>query len=344
MITQLLPAAGNITLAARLIQEGEVVGFPTETVYGLAADGLNQEAVLKVFVAKERPADNPLILHIARQEDIYSLVQDVTPSALALTRAFWPGPLTVLLPAKPHIPQAVRPGLDTVTVRMPAHPVAAELIRQAGCPLAAPSANRSGRPSPTCAADVLTDMDGRIPLILDGGSCGVGVESTVIDCMGAIPKILRPGGITPEMVEAVCGNVLVDDSALAPLAEGAVAASPGMRHRHYAPKARLLVIEGPLQAQLVAMKHRYDEEASKGGRPVLVLAGNLVPSMEGRRCLAWGDTADPKGMAEGLFTILREVDRVQSTLGICQGIAPQGIGLAVMNRLLRAAAHQVERV
>lgn len=345
MQTKLLPAnSESISAAAELLKQGEVVGFPTETVYGLGADGLNQEAVLKIFAAKERPADNPLILHIAEFDAIYDIVEEVTPSALALTRAFWPGPLTVLLPAKAHIPEAVRPGLETVTVRMPAHPVAAALIRKAGRPIAAPSANRSGRPSPTTAQDVLIDMDGRIPMILDGGASGVGLESTVVDCMGSIPQVLRPGGVTPEMIESVCGDVQVDISALAPLPEGVKAASPGMLHRHYAPKARLLVIEGSPDAQLRTMAYRYDEEAAAGGRPILVLAQDWIDRMEGRRCIPWGSSADPAAMAESLFSTLREIDRQNATLGICQGIDPTGMGLAVMNRLLRAAAHRVERV
>ncbi len=345
METLLLPATTeNITAAARLIQRGEVVGFPTETVYGLGADGMNAEAVQKIFAAKERPADNPLILHIAEREELSAIVKEVTPVALALTRAFWPGPLTVLLPAKPHIPQAVHPGLDTVTVRMPSHPIANVLIRLAGCPLAAPSANRSGRPSPTCAKDVMADMEGRIPMILDGGVCGVGVESTVVDCTGSVPKILRPGGVTPEMIESVWGNVEVDETALTPLAEGAVAASPGMRHRHYAPKARLLVVEGPLEPQLKRMAARYDEETAKGGMPVLVLAKSWIPCVGRRRCLPWGDVGDSAAMAESLFSLLREIDHIHATLGICQGIEPHGLGLAVMNRLLRAAAHNVEYV
>ena len=345
MLTKLLPAnPTSIAAAAELLQQGEVVGFPTETVYGLGADGLNQEAVLKIFVAKERPADNPLILHIAEFDSIYDIVREVTPSALALARAFWPGPLTVLLPARPHIPEAVRPGLDTVTVRMPAHPVAASLIRMAGRPIAAPSANRSGRPSPTTAQDVMLDMDGRIPLILDGGASGVGLESTVVDCMGAVPKILRPGGVTPEMIESVCGDVQVDISALAPLPAGVKAASPGMLHRHYAPRARLLVIEGDPDAQLRTMAARYDEEAAAGGSPILVIAAEWIDKMDGRRCIPWGNADDAAAMAESLFSTLRQIDRENATLGICQGIAPEGMGLAVMNRLLRAAAHHVEKV
>ena len=200
----------SLLLAARLIAEGEVVGFPTETVYGLGADALNEAAVRKIFAAKQRPADNPLIVHIADTAALDGLVQRVPPAAQALMAAYWPGPMTLLFPRKKEIPDVTTAGLDTVGIRLPAHPVARALIRRAGVPIAAPSANRSGRPSPTTARRVMEDMQGRIPLILDGGACEVGVESTFIDATGEIPVILRPGGVTPEMIRRVCGGVRVE--------------------------------------------------------------------------------------------------------------------------------------
>ena len=220
----------SVALGARLIREGELVGFPTETVYGLGANALDARAVAKIFEAKGRPQDNPLITHVACVEEIPPLVRAIPAAARKLMEAFWPGPMTLILPKADCIPDAVSAGLDTVGIRLPANADARRLIRAAGCPIAAPSANRSGRPSPTTALHVLEDMDGRIPLILDGGACQVGVESSVIDATGEVPVILRPGGITPEMVERVLGHVRVDEHVMSPLREGDVARSPGMKY------------------------------------------------------------------------------------------------------------------
>jgi L-threonylcarbamoyladenylate synthase len=211
----------SIDRAARLIQTGALVAFPTETVYGLGANGLNGQAVLRIFEAKGRPADNPLILHVSKPDDVLPLISGPLPEgARRLADAFWPGPLTMVLPKSPLVPDAVTAGLDSVAVRMPSHPAALQLIEKAGVPIAAPSANRSGRPSPTRAEHVLEDMDGRIDMVLDGGPCQVGVESTVVDMTGELPRILRPGGVTPEMIEAALGAVRVDESAMRPLKEG----------------------------------------------------------------------------------------------------------------------------
>ena len=236
MKTQLLKVnEDSIALGAKLIREGELVGFPTETVYGLGANALDAEAVVKIFEAKGRPQDNPLITHVSCVEEIPPLVRAIPAAAKKLMEAFWPGPMTLILPKADCIPNAVSAGLDTVGIRLPSNADARALIRAAGRPIAAPSANRSGRPSPTTALHVLEDMDGRIPLILDGGACQVGVESSVIDATGDVPVILRPGGITPEMVERVLGHVRVDEHVMSPLREGDVARSPGMKYKHYAP-------------------------------------------------------------------------------------------------------------
>ena len=246
METKLLRADERaIECAAGLIRAGEVVGFPTETVYGLGANALDGEAVLKIFAAKGRPADNPLIVHISALDEIAPLISgDLPESARRLAEAYWPGPMTLILKKSALIPDEVSAGLDTVGIRMPSNPVARALIKASGCPIAAPSANRSGRPSPTCAQDVFEDMDGRVPMILDGGECDIGLESTVISLTDARARILRPGGITPEMIERVLGGVDVDPTALKPLAEGQIARSPGMKYRHYAPKGKLILIDG----------------------------------------------------------------------------------------------------
>ena len=228
----------SIREGANLLRAGAIVAFPTETVYGLGADALNEAAVLSIFKAKERPCDNPLIVHVASAEDTNVLCY-VTDTAQQLMREFWPGPLTLLLKKKPIVPDIVTAGLDSVAVRMPNHPVANALIRISGMPIAAPSANRSGRPSPTTAQHVLIDLGGRIPMILDGGACAVGVESTVLDLTCSIPRVLRPGGITPEEIAGVLGNTVVDDSVMRPLYNGEAAPSPGMRHKHYAPKGQM---------------------------------------------------------------------------------------------------------
>ena len=247
MITEVVnternPEAGT-QKGARIIRAGGLVAFPTETVYGLGANGLNEEAVRSIFEAKGRPSDNPLILHVSKKSDVQQLWDTVPQLARQLMDTFWPGPLTLIAKRSKIVPNAVTAGLDTVAVRMPADKTARMLISNSGVPIAAPSANLSGKPSPTTAQHVLEDMDGRIPLILDGGPCKYGVESTVLSVVGT-PTILRPGAITREMLSAVIGEVQVARSILAPLREGETVASPGMKYKHYAPKADVIVIVG----------------------------------------------------------------------------------------------------
>jgi L-threonylcarbamoyladenylate synthase len=259
----LIPTDEAIEYAASLLKEGELVAFPTETVYGLGANALNDKAVLSIFKAKERPADNPLIVHITEREDLFPLCHP-NEKALKLMDAFWPGPLTLLMKKTAAVPNVTTAGLDTVAIRMPSHPVARAPIKACGCPVAAPSANRSGRPSPTKAAHVMEDMAGRIPLILDGGPCDVGLESTVVDMTGEIPLVLRPGGVTPEMLFQAAGPVETARSILAPLKPGEAAPSPGMRHRHYAPKGTLTLVSGMPDNVITACKRLYDESVRIG--------------------------------------------------------------------------------
>ena len=332
----------SVALGARLIREGELVGFPTETVYGLGANALDARAVAKIFEAKGRPQDNPLITHVACAEAIPPLVRAIPAAARKLMEAFWPGPMTLILPKADCIPDAVSAGLDTVGIRLPANADARRLIRAAGCPIAAPSANRSGRPSPTTALHVLEDMDGRIPLILDGGACQVGVESSVIDATGEVPVILRPGGITPEMVERVLGHVRVDEHVMSPLREGDVARSPGMKYKHYAPKAKAIIFSGAPEHVVSAICRRYDEQTAKGER--VAILGLDEHRYGDRTFISLGSEKRPQEAAARLFAALRELDERGDTVALCEAVDTAGIGLAVMNRMGRAAAFDIEQV
>lgn len=339
--TELLPVTPEaLARAGALIRSGELVAFPTETVYGLGADALNADAVKRIFEAKGRPGDNPLIVHISALDQLRPLIS-VEPSemARALMDACWPGPMTLIFPKSESVPPAVTAGLDTVAVRFPAHPAARALIDAARRPVAAPSANRSGRPSPTTAAHVLADMDGRIPMILDGGPCAVGLESTVIDMTGDVPRILRPGGITPEMISAVCGAARVDEAVMRPLKEGERPRSPGMKYRHYAPRGSLTVVQGDEAAVIVRIKRLYD--AAEGTPLILALEGHL-PAYGDRRALSLGK--DAAGMARALFDALRQADDLGADALFSEAVPADGLGLAVMNRLGRAAAFHIIEV
>lgn len=341
MNTLCIPAdARSIAQAAALIKEGKLVGFPTETVYGLGADALNARAVLDIFAAKGRPADNPLIVHIARMEEMAPLCH-INTMAERLADAFWPGPLTMILPKREIVPSAVTAGLDSVAIRMPAHPVARALIAESGCPIAAPSGNRSGRPSPTLAAHMLEDMDGRIPLILDGGPCDVGVESTVVSLTGDIATVLRPGGITPEMLAAVLGEVRVADSVMRPLRDGEAAPSPGMKHKHYAPKARMTLYEG--EAQAVAERIRTEYDALPADEKGLILAATAHVPLYGARAVA-DLGADEWAAAHQIFAVLRQADADGVTRVLSESYPQSGVGLAVMNRMARAAGFDIVEV
>ena len=319
----------SIRRAAALLCAGELVAFPTETVYGLGADALNGEAAARIFAAKGRPADNPLIAHIAGESGLAGLIAG-EPCACArkLMRAFWPGPMTLIFPKSPRVPREVTAGLDTVAVRMPSHPVARALIRAAQTPIAAPSANRSGRPSPTTAAHVLEDMEGRIPLILDGGPCEVGLESTVVDVTGARPRILRPGGVTLEMLEGVVGDVDVDEGVLHQLQAGSQARSPGMKYKHYAPKGEVTIVTGPRAAQEIA--RLYD--AADGRAAILAFSQADYGARRVYRL---------KNAPGELFAALRQLDEDGMETIYAEDVPTTGVGLAVMNRLMRAAAFRV---
>ena len=310
----------QINVAAELLKNGGVVGIPTETVYGLAADALNGEAVAKIFKAKGRPMDNPLIVHIADFGDIdrFGLVETIPESARLLAKHFWPGPLTMIMKRTDVIPNEVSAGLDTVAIRFPSHPVAQEIIRAANTPLAAPSANLSGSPSPTTARHVLNDMDGKIDAVLDGGASEVGVESTVITLAAGVPRVLRPGGVTVEELRGVLGEVEVDDAVLHQLKEGVAAASPGMKYKHYAPKANVILLKGADDEYIEYVNAR---------------AGDDV-------CALCCD--EDLAHARHLFDCLRGIDENKTVLTVYSRLpSTEGVGLAVYNRLIRAAGFEV---
>ena len=335
MDTRLLTAdRDGIKTAGALLQSGALVAIPTETVYGLAANAMDATAVSRIFEAKGRPGDNPLIVHIADIADWKTLVTHIPEKAKALADAFWPGPLTVILPAAPCIPKEVTAGLTTVAVRFPAHPVARAVITASGCPLAAPSANRSGSPSPTTAARVMEDMDGRIAAVLDGGDCDVGVESTVIDMSTDTPRLLRPGGVTPDQLRAVLGDLVIDPAVTAALQEGAKAASPGMKYKHYAPKTRVVLVKATAEKFAAFVNSKKDE------RPLAL----TFDGEETALCvpfLTYGARNDHAAQARQVFDALRRADDIGATVMYAACPTPDGVGLAVYNRLLRAAAVEV---
>lgn len=332
-----LCSAESVARAADLIRKGELVGFPTETVYGLGADALNPRAVMKIFAAKGRPGDNPLIVHIANINQLRPLIADApSEAALKLAHAFWPGPLTMLFPRSEVIPDCVTAGLSTVGIRMPANPWARLLIEKAGTPIAAPSANRSGRPSPTTAAHVQADLEGRILLILDGGPCAVGLESTVLDMTGQTPRVLRPGGVTPEMIAAIAGGADVDESVMRPLREGERPRSPGMKYRHYAPRGLVTIFRGDQEAVIAEICARYD--ACGGAALILAQAGHLA-RYGNRQVVSLGANAEEA--ANRLFEALRQADERSAQAIFAEAVEESGIGLAVMNRLGRAAGFRV---
>ncbi len=332
MTTKALTAApADIEEAGALLFGGELVAIPTETVYGLAANAWDERAVAAIFEAKGRPQDNPLIVHIADFDPLPLLARDVPEKARLLIDAFWPGPLTVVVPRGERVPSVVSAGLDTVAVRMPAHPVAHALIKAAGVPLAAPSANLSGSPSPTTAARVAADMNGRIAAIVDGGTCDVGVESTVISLCCDPPRLLRPGGITVEQLQEVIGDIAVDDAILHPLKEDAVVASPGMKYKHYAPAAQVTILKG-------SAEHYRDYVNAHAGDGVGALCFEEdIPYLD-VPYVSYGSRTDPEQQGRELFEALRLAD--DRGIRVLYAARPDkaGVGLAVYNRLLRAAA------
>lgn len=332
--TKILAAdESSICEAARLLKNGEVVGMPTETVYGLAANALDEQAVRKIFAAKGRPADNPLIVHISNFDMIRPLVTEIPELAYKCAELFWAGPLTMILPKSEAIPSVTSGGLDSVGIRMPSHKVARALISKCGFPIAAPSANLSGSPSPTTARHVLNDMNGRIPAIIDGGFSAVGVESTVISFEGDAVRILRPGFISEEDLRDVTPNVIIDKGVTEQLANGAIARSPGMKYKHYAPKADITIIDGDLEEFRKYIREHYSE-----GLTCMTFNKDDCDGL-GVKALCYGNTDEEQ--AHLLFDTLRELDEMGAEKVYARCPNKTGVGLAVYNRLLRAAGFQV---
>ena len=319
----------DIEKAAEVIREGGLAAFPTETVYGLGADALNRDAVRKIYEAKGRPADNPTIAHISSIDDMKRLTPVITEEMKLLADAFWPGPLTMVVPRLPEVPDTTTGGLDTVGIRMPQHPAARELIRLAGTPIAAPSANISGRPSPTTAEDVLEDMAGRIDCVIDGGPSTGGIESTVLDLSGETPMILRPGLITKKDLEAVLGGQVLLDPTLNKKPEAGEdfrPKAPGMKYRHYAPKADMLIFEGEDEKVSRAIAEKKSE-LEREGRKVVVL-----------------EYQAEREAARHFFAALRKADRDGADMILTRGLPEEGIGFSVMNRMLKSAGFRVIKV
>ncbi len=331
--------------ACDILKHDGLVAFPTETVYGLGGDALCPEASKKIYAAKGRPSDNPLIVHIADMESLYDIASEVPESAVKLAKAFWPGPMTMIFKKQEKVPFSTTGGLDTVAVRMPSHPVAMALIRESGVYIAAPSANLSGRPSPTKAEHVIEDLSGRIDMIIDGGSVGIGLESTIIDVTGEVPMILRPGYITKAMIEEVTGSADVDPVIISRVRpENIVAKAPGMKYRHYAPKGEMTIVEGS-EENVVAKINEFCEKHKEAGEKVAVIATDetkdkyqcdIIKSIGSRKC--------DGSIAAGLYDILREMDHVGAQYIYAESFQDDKLGGAIMNRMIKAAAYNIINV
>jgi len=336
------PSKEKIRKASEFIKNGGLVAFPTETVYGLGADALNAEAVRALYKAKNRPLDNPPIVHISDLKDVYLLTEDVPNEAEKLMKAFWPGPLTLIFKHSRIVPEVTVAGLDTIAIRMPKHRVALALIRESDCPISAPSANLAGKPSPTSAEHVLEDLDGRIDVVLDAGPTFFGVESTVLDLTVDPPQILRPGGTPYEALLDVLENVELDPAAVAdkplPIAK---ARSPGVKHKHYAPNADMVVVEGEIQAikqQIDELIAHYQERNKRVG---VLATDETIAHYRAEVIKSMGSRSDLTGMARNLFRLLREFDACGVDIIVAEGVPMKGLGLAITNRLRKASGYKI---
>lgn len=328
-----------LKMAAKIWRDGGLVAFPTETVYGLGANGLDAEAATKIYAAKGRPSDNPLILHIAQKEQVRPLVKEISRDGKQLMDAFWPGPLTLIFPKADCIPYKTTGGLDTVAIRMPSHSQARKLLREVQLPIAAPSANLSGRPSPTTAEHVWEDMNGRIELIIDGGTVGIGVESTIVDLTEKVPTILRPGYITKEMLESVVGEVNVDPAIMAGLRSDVHPKAPGMKYRHYAPKAPVTLVEGKMDAVTRFINERIQEQGEN--KVGIIATQETKDQYKGGVVKCIGSRSDMESVAHNLYDVLRSFDATDVSMIYSESFSEEKFGQAVMNRLKKAAGQQV---
>ena len=339
------PEIEKVQIAARILKKGGLVAFPTETVYGLGADALNANAVKALFKAKKRPLDNPPIVHIEKIADACRLAAKVPPEAEKLMKEFWPGPLTLVFERAKIVPEVTVAGLNTVAIRMPQNKIALGLIRESNCPIAAPSANLAGKPSPTSANHVFNDLNGRIDLILDGGSSRIGVESTVLDVSVTPPIVLRPGGTSFEELKKVICEVRLHPSVIAE-AETIVseARSPGMKHKHYAPEAKLLLVEGSLVGVTAKIKELVANYSSKVCKIGVLATDETMAQYSADVIKSLGSRFNLNVIAQNLFKLLRQFDEEDVDIIIAEGLPAEGLGLAIMNRLRKASAYSIIRV
>lgn len=333
----------DIREAARILMNKGLVAFPTETVYGLGANALDEKAAAKIYAAKGRPSDNPLIVHIARMEDLPAVASEIPEKAKMLAEHFWPGPLTMIFKKTEKVPYGTTGGLDTVAVRMPVHPVALQVIAAGGGFIAAPSANTSGKPSPTTAAHVAADMDGRIDMVLDGGAAGIGLESTIVDMSEETPVILRPGYINQAMLEQVIGEVRMDQALIQENSKVRPKA-PGMKYKHYAPKADLKIVEGTQEAVVAEINRRICEQAAKGEKTGVIATEETKDLYKGGLVKSIGRRSDEEAIARHLYSVLREFDESEVTQIYSEAFDTPNMGQAIMNRLVKAAGHQIIRL
>ena len=333
----------SIEKAGEILKKGGLVAFPTETVYGLGANALDEKAAAKIYAAKGRPSDNPLIVHIARMEDLPAVASEIPEKAKMLAEHFWPGPLTMIFKKTEKVPYGTTGGLDTVAVRMPVHPVALQVIAAGGGFIAAPSANTSGKPSPTTAAHVAADMDGRIDMVLDGGAAGIGLESTIVDMSEETPVILRPGYINQAMLEQVIGEVRMDQALIQENSKVRPKA-PGMKYKHYAPKADLKIVEGTQEAVVAEINRRICEQAAKGEKTGVIATEETKDLYKGGLVKSIGRRSDEEAIARHLYSVLREFDESEVTQIYSEAFDTPNMGQAIMNRLVKAAGHQIIRL
>lgn len=332
-----------IRAAGEVIRSGGLVAFPTETVYGLGGDALNPQSSEKIYRAKGRPSDNPLIVHIADMEKLNAIVREIPDSAQKLADRFWPGPLTMIFHKSDAVPYETTGGLDTVAVRMPVHAVARELIRAAGGYVAAPSANRSGRPSPTVAEYVIEDMDGRIDMVIDGGDVQIGLESTIVDLTTRQPTILRPGYITGQMIAQILGEV-AEDCTMMRADSGQAPKAPGMKYRHYAPKGDLTIVDGTEERVAEYINAQVRQQKNDNKRTGVIATDASLSRYCADVCRSVGDRNDETTIARELYRVLREMDDEKTDVIYSESFEAVGLGQAIMNRLLKAAGHKVIHV
>lgn len=330
-----------IQKAAKILQEGGLVAFPTETVYGLGGNGLDSAACEKIYIAKGRPSDNPLILHISEFEELYPIVREISPAAQKLMDAFWPGPLTMVFPKADIVPAKATGGLDTVAVRFPNHPVARAIIHAAGLPIAAPSANSSGKPSPTRASHVEFDLNGKIDMIVDGGAAEWGLESTIVDVSGTVPMILRPGAVTKEMMEAVVGTVEIDPAILKKPAADLKPKAPGMKYTHYSPKAEVILVKGETKAVADEINRLAAADAAQGRKTGVMATEETKHLYKADIVLSLGSRKKPEEIGANLFKSLRKFDFLGAEKVYSEVFSEEGEGMAIMNRLNKAAGYQM---